>query len=94
MKPELSPDVKHEVGTVGAWHGEPLESAACKFYIILGKTPGMDNYTVFGKVTQGLDVARKIREQPVRMDEKDRPQRPVVIRSVGIRPDPGSFEHK
>jgi peptidyl-prolyl cis-trans isomerase B (cyclophilin B) len=84
LKPELSEEVKHEAGTVGAWHAEQVESAACKFYIILDKAPWMTNYTAFGKVTQGLDVARAIRARPVRMDEKDRPERPVVIRSVTI----------
>jgi peptidyl-prolyl cis-trans isomerase B (cyclophilin B) len=85
LKPELSEQVKHEAGTVGAWHAEELESAACKFYITLDKAPWMDgNWTVFGKVTQGLDVARAIRARPVRQEEKDRPASPVVIRAVTI----------
>ena len=85
LKPELSDKVKHEAGTIGAWHGEELETAACKFYITLDKAPWMDgNWTVFGKVTEGLDVARAIRARPVRSEEKDRPQEPVVIRSVTV----------
>jgi peptidyl-prolyl cis-trans isomerase B (cyclophilin B) len=86
LKPELSDTVHHEEGTVGAWHAEELETAACKFYITLSKAPWMDgNWTVFGKVSQGLDVARKILMRPVRDDDfKDRPVAPVVIRSVTI----------
>jgi len=46
------------------------------------------NRTVFGKIAQGLDVARKILMRPVRNDseefDKDRPVEPVVIRSVTI----------
>jgi peptidyl-prolyl cis-trans isomerase B (cyclophilin B) len=92
LKPEMSENIKHEAGTVGAWHGEQVESAACKFYITLDQAPWMDgNYTVFGKVTQGLDVARKIRARPVRMDEKDRPERPVVINAVTIEPAIGGM---
>ena len=85
LKPELSEEVKHEAGTVGAWHGEEVETAACKFYITLERAPWMDgNWTVFGRVTQGLDVVRAIRGQPVRMDEKERPARPVIIRTVTV----------
>jgi peptidyl-prolyl cis-trans isomerase B (cyclophilin B) len=85
LKPELSEQVKHEAGTVGAWHAEELETAACKFYITLDRAPWMDgNWTVFGKVTQGLDIARAIRARPVRDEEKDRPKTPVVIRSVTV----------
>jgi peptidyl-prolyl cis-trans isomerase B (cyclophilin B) len=85
LKPELSTQVKHVAGTVGAWHAEEVETAACKFYITLDEAPWMDgNWTVFGKVSQGLDVARAIRARPVREDEKDRPQQPVVIRSVTV----------
>jgi peptidyl-prolyl cis-trans isomerase B (cyclophilin B) len=83
LKPELSPEAKHEPGCVGAWHGEELESAACKFYITLSRAEWMDgNFTLFGKITQGVDVARVIRQRPARDD--DRPVEPVVIRSVTI----------
>jgi peptidyl-prolyl cis-trans isomerase B (cyclophilin B) len=89
LKPEFSSQALHEEGTVGASHGEAADSAACKFYINLSKAPFMDgNYTVFGKVTQGLDVARRILALPVRNDpeypEGDRPVKPVVIRKVTI----------
>lgn len=85
LKPECSDAVKHEEGTVGAWHGE-VEVDACKFYITLSKAPWMDGkWTAFGKVTRGLDVARTILTRPVSDDElKTRPVQPVVIRSVTI----------
>jgi cyclophilin family peptidyl-prolyl cis-trans isomerase len=86
MKPELSATVKHEPGTVGAWHEADVETAACKFYITLSPAPFWDGrFSVFGKVTRGLDVVRTIRSRPVVDDDyKDRPQQPVVIRSVTI----------
>src|SRR5262249_12321190 len=86
MKPEVSDKVRHVPGTVGAWHGEEVESAACKFYITLSDAAPLDgSWTIFGRVTQGLDVARTIRMRPVREDEPDRPQQPVVIRSVTVQ---------
>jgi peptidyl-prolyl cis-trans isomerase B (cyclophilin B) len=88
LKPELSSQIKHEEGTVGAWHAEEVESAACKLYITLTRAPWMDgNFTVFGKVAQGLAVVRAIAARPKRSDDplEDRPREPVVIRQVTIQ---------
>ena len=68
LYPETQPaDVAtHLEGTVGACHGIEKDSAGCKFYITLCKTPFNDtHYTIFGQVTSGLDVAQKIFEQPI-----------------------------
>ncbi|MFO0970002.1 MAG: peptidylprolyl isomerase [Gemmataceae bacterium] len=91
LKPELKPGLRHEVGTVGAWHSEELETAACKFYVTLSPTPWMDadpeldlGYTIFGKIVGGLEVARTINSQPARDGAPGEPLRPVVIREVTI----------
>jgi peptidyl-prolyl cis-trans isomerase B (cyclophilin B) len=92
LNPEFSPSEKatHEEGTVGACRGFDKDSAACRFYITLCKFPNLDgNFTVFGKVRRGLDVARKIFEQPVIISPQDsdnsrRPEKPVVIQKVKI----------
>ena len=88
LKPELSKEL-HEPGTVGACHGEEPDTAACRFYITLNKASFLDgNFTVFGKVTQGLDIARRIFSLPIRNDpefpEGDRPEKPVTIKKVTI----------
>ncbi|HLN31790.1 MAG TPA: peptidylprolyl isomerase [Gemmataceae bacterium] len=88
LKPEFTKE-PHEVGTVGASHGAEPDTAACSFYITLSKAPFLDgNFTVFGKVTEGIDIARRIFSLPVRNDSKypegDRPEKPVVIRKVTI----------
>jgi peptidyl-prolyl cis-trans isomerase B (cyclophilin B) len=94
LKPEFSDKVSHEEGTVGACHGIEADTAACKFYITLNKAPFLDgNYTAFGNVTKGLDVARKIFLQPVVIDDQDvngerRPEKPVVIQKVTIHVNP------
>jgi peptidyl-prolyl cis-trans isomerase B (cyclophilin B) len=91
LKPETSAKVDHEEGSVGAVRGEEPDSAGCKFYIVLSKEPPIpkESYTVFGKVTKGLDVAHKIHEQPVIEAEQEvgysRPLKPVVIRKVTIQ---------
>ena len=87
LKPEISATLTHDDGTVGAVRGEAADSAACKFYISLTKAPGMDgSYTIFGKISTGLDIAHAINKRPSVEDDdlSDRPREPVVIREVTI----------
>ena len=92
LNPEFNPSdkVTHEEGTVGACRGYDKDSAACRFYITLSKFPNLDgNFTVFGKVTRGLDVAAKIFEQPIIVSPQDadnsrRPEKPVTMQKVTI----------
>jgi peptidyl-prolyl cis-trans isomerase B (cyclophilin B) len=93
LKPEIPASdakVTHEPGIVGACRGMEPDSAACRFYITLCDAPFLDgNFTVFGKVTQGLDVARIISKQPTREYEEDvagslRPDKPITIKKVTI----------
>src|SRR5205807_9893984 len=90
LKPEFTTDVTHEPGVVGAVHTAEEDVSGCKFYINLCKAPILDgNYTVFGKISAGLDVATKIRSAPIRENDPeypdgDRPVKPVVIRKVTI----------
>ncbi|HJT75628.1 MAG TPA: peptidylprolyl isomerase [Gemmataceae bacterium] len=100
LKDEFNPKLAHEEGVVGASHGEEADSAACKFYVMLSKAPRLDgNYTLFAKVAHGLDVAKKIEQQPVAKDDDStaeqqeddvsggdyRLAKPVVIRKVTIQ---------
>ena len=64
------------------------ESSGSQFFITLGRVHHLDGrHTVFGKVTGGMDVARRILEAPVREatetnQRTDIPVTPVVINSV------------
>jgi len=50
--------------------GDP-NSASCQFFIVLKRTPHWDNqYTIFGEVTQGLDVADKISHAKLSKDPR------------------------
>lgn len=93
LLPEFQPPdkVTHDEGTVGALRGvEEEDTAGCRFYITLNKAPFLDGqFTVFGKVTRGLDVARRIFERPIIIDEADRtnsrrPEKPVRIDKVTV----------
>jgi cyclophilin family peptidyl-prolyl cis-trans isomerase len=88
LKTEYSKET-HEIGTLGAPRGTDPDTACCRFYMTLSKAPFLDgNFTVFGKVITGLDVAKRIFSCPVRNDTEfphgDRPEKPVVIRKATV----------
>lgn len=60
---EVSPNLKHgEPGAVAMARSSDPNSASSQFYITLAPTPFLDmNYAVFGRVTEGLEVAKQIR---------------------------------
>jgi len=78
--------LKHELGSLAAARlGDAVnpnrESSGSQFYIVTGDASHLDGqYTVFGKVTKGMDVADKI--QNVSRDQKDDPIERVVIKKV------------
>lgn len=52
---------KHLDGTVAMARSQDPDSAGSQFYICLGAQSFLDgNYTVFGQVTEGMDVVRQI----------------------------------
>lgn len=60
LAPEFN-EHKHIPGAVAMARKQDLDSADCQFYISLGTHPHLDNqYTVFGQVTEGLEVAEQI----------------------------------
>lgn len=61
--------------------GRP-NSGNCQFFITVAPQKTLDgNYTLFGQVVSGQDVAERISEVPVK---NERPLTPVIIRKVTI----------
>ena len=85
LEPEIVPALRHRYGSVAAAReGDDVNpghlSSACQFYIVTRKsgTPHLDGaYTVFGEVTEGMDVANRI-QRHIR-DDDDRPVYDVRI---------------
>jgi peptidyl-prolyl cis-trans isomerase B (cyclophilin B) len=59
-------------------------SASSQFFIVVADSTFLDNnYTVFGQVTKGMEVADAIVNAP--RGAQDRPNDPVEIKSITIR---------
>ena len=92
---EAKNGLKNETGTLAmARTGDP-HSATAQFFINVADNsfldyPGRDGwgYAVFGKVTQGLDIVKKIEKLPTSNvgPFRDVPTTPVLIESVKLLP--------
>jgi len=66
--------------------GKP-DSAGAQFFIVLADQPALDNqYTVFGRVSDGMEVLQKISEMPV--DSTGLATERIEISSVVVRDTP------
>lgn len=74
---------KHLRGTLSMARKPDPNSAGSQFFICLKPQPGLDGqYTIFGQVTEGMDVVDKIAE--VQRDKRDNPLQKVVMEEVSI----------
>jgi cyclophilin family peptidyl-prolyl cis-trans isomerase len=79
-------DVPFERGTVGAARTSDPNTANCQFYITMQKYPGWDKqYTVFGKVIEGMNNADTIAGVP-KQPGNNRPLEDVKIKSITFQP--------
>lgn len=81
-------DLPFRAGTVAMAReaGDP-NSASSQFFIVLERVPGWDGeYTVFGEVTEGLDVATAISRTPTSDDprKENRPTGTITINNIDI----------
>ena len=76
-------DVKHERGVLSmARSGEP-NSAGSQFFICVNDAFFLDGqYTAFGRVIEGMDVADKIVNEP--RDSNDNPKEKMEIKSISF----------
>lgn len=78
-------DIPYDAGIVGAARSQDKNSANSQFFITLKREPGFDkNYTIFGKVIDGMNNVRTI--SGVTPKAGERPVEAVRIKSITFRP--------
>lgn len=76
--------VSHKRGIVSMARAQNPDSASSQFFIVVSDSPFLDRqYSVFGQVTKGMDVADKIVAAP--RGANDRPNNPTSITKIVIR---------
>jgi cyclophilin family peptidyl-prolyl cis-trans isomerase len=76
--------VSHKRGIVSMARSSSPNSASSQFFIVTSDSTFLDNqYTVFGQVTKGMDIADTIVNSP--KGEQDRPTKPTTIDKIVIR---------
>jgi cyclophilin family peptidyl-prolyl cis-trans isomerase len=76
--------ISHKRGIVSMARSNDPNSASSQFFIVVADSTFLDKqYTVFGQVTKGMDVADKIVSAPT--GAQDRPNNPTSIDKIVIR---------
>lgn len=80
---EIAPDLQFDrPGRVGMANAGPGTNGS-QFFITVAPYPSLNgNYTIFGQVTQGQDVANEISAVP--RDAQDKPLTPIHIKTIQI----------
>ena len=80
-------DVNHTPGILSmARPGDEAMGAGSQFFIMHADYPSLDGqYTVFGKVTKGMDVVDAIANvKTIEPRKQDRPEKPVRIKTIKV----------
>jgi cyclophilin family peptidyl-prolyl cis-trans isomerase len=81
---EISPTLTNVAGTMAMANTGQPNTGGSQFFINAVDNPSLNGgYTVFGKVTAGMDVVTAINNVPT--DSSDRPLTPVVLKSITLK---------
>ena len=85
IKDEIVPSLKYDrPGRLGLARLDSPNTGACQFFITVKDYPSLTGqYTIFGQVVEGQDVADNISKVP--RDANDKPRTPVKLISVTIK---------
>ena len=75
----------YPAGTVGIWNSEEISNGS-QFFIVYEDSSLPPSYTIWGKVTKGLDIVRAIAKDGVINGKSDgSPKRKIAIERVKVR---------
>jgi peptidyl-prolyl cis-trans isomerase B (cyclophilin B) len=94
LKAEFSSERATRGAVAAVLRQDQPDSGGAQFFVCVTDQPPLDGkYTIFGRVSEGMDVVQKISQAPA--DANDAPVERVVIASVTIRdtppPEPAPF---
>jgi peptidyl-prolyl cis-trans isomerase B (cyclophilin B) len=73
---------RHERGILSVARGDDPASASTSFFVCLAAAPSLDGkYTVFGRVSSGLDVLETIEKTPV---DGETPKTPFLLKRIRV----------
>ncbi len=77
-------DIKHVPGVVSMARSSDPNSAGCQFFIMVNEYPSLDGeYTAFGQVVKGQEVADAIVAEPT--DTNDMPVKRMEIKTIRVQ---------